>query len=1451
MQHMHRPNSPLTCRGLTTLMLLFTASTIACQSEDSDSGPADVATQPKALESAAEASATDAPAVTPPRSEEIVGERPSEFMGKASLLRGFDLHEDHASATVLRLGLDARIAHEGGVSFWTSPSYHTATHTYHAAEQVYALSRPTVRRSKGDAELSPARQHSLKGQRVTLSYADGVTEHYDHLTQGLEQTIEVARLPEGQGPLVVSYHVTTDWRQRLSEDGQRVEVYDPERELPVFTWTKLVAFDAEGDALEARMDVRGERLAYVVEGVEDAALPITIDPLASMPDASIEGDTSGVNYGESMRMTGDINGDGFDDIVIGQPLFTGAAGALSGRFLVYAGRSGAVTNTADFSAEGSQGGEFMGFRVSILPDVDDDGRDDVVVTSPLYDFDSATSDSGKVYLFQGDTTLTNLKEAWTYESQLADERLGFTLNESGDFNCDGHADLAAGAYLANSGRGTLKVFYGEPASMADPQLGGFPPSPGWTLSGQAASSNLSTSLSNTGNPTGITNNGIACDGLAVGSSGFTAPGRIAAGRVQVFLGSPTGLDQSKVPDWDRTGAARQTFLGVAVASGKDLNGDTIPDLAIGSLEADTSGRVEVFYGSPTDTFSMSPDWTEDRTSGDAYFGEQLHLIDDLNGDVARGFATPIADLLVGSPRYSDNQTNEGRVELFFGSENGIADTAAWSVTGGDASVRLGIGLSSGDFDNDGFADVAVSGTGFDQTAQPQLANVGRVDVYYGGQTCLFNEIFLVDGEIDPDDNCKQCDTTNPGTPVPVNDGQVCDDGTLCTINSVCSAGACVPATVNDTVDCSSLDDACNDGVCDPATGTCNAEPKADGTSCPGDGLSCTVDVCQAGACDSSQVDPTTCLINGTCYSDGDGDPANPCDQCDPSADQTAFTAAPDGTTCNDGDACTAMETCQSGVCTASGTTDCDDGDACTSDSCDPVTGCANIPIQLDCTNLDTTCTAGACDPATGSCTAVPTNEGGACDDGNLCTTGDSCSSGTCVGSMAVDCSDSNPCTTDLCDPATGCSNPPVQQGVGCDEMDALACTSGVCDGAGSCSVVVTTGCAINGTCYMDGATNPNNPCQVCDASQSRTMWSAKMAGTVCIEAGCLQDGRYQPEATCDGAGMCSNTPPNNCGLYTCDMGCKTMCTQDSDCIMPGAFCNTDASECVSDGTNLAPNADAGPDQAVEAGAMVSLDASGSSDPNAADTLSYEWAFVSSTTDTQVGVTDAMQAQASAEIPREPLGSEYTFEVTATDDGMPSLSDTDVVVVVIDSVPNDAPEAVISGPDEAEAGETIELDASGSSDPDGDDITGYEWRLIGPLDPAPTLTGVDEELLEITFPDELTESTAYTFELNVVDEFGTSSRTPASQTILVTVPESEMGMEVEPDMGDMGDMGDMSDMEMSDMGADMEPTDSDPEGDIQGSSCFCASVDHDRDAPPAELWLLAIGGLLLARRRRRA
>ncbi len=188
------------------------------------------------------------------------------------------------------------------------------------------------------------------------------------------------------------------------------------------------------------------------------------------------------------------------------------------------------------------------------------------------------------------------------------------------------------------------------------------------------------------------------------------------------------------------------------------------------------------------------------------------------------------------------------------------------------------------------------------------------------------------------DRAENCTGTGASCPadLKVADGTACNDGNACTRNDICTAGTCGGTAYS-----------CDDGL------ACSAD------SCNGDGT-CTFSV-TAG----------NCLIAGSCYASGAESPTNQCQQCLPGSSQTGWSPKSNGTACDDHNACTQTDSCQSGACAGTN------------------------PVQ--CTASDQCHSVGSCTAATGACTNPAKPDGTACDDGDFLTTNDMCQSGQCVG----------------------------------------------------------------------------------------------------------------------------------------------------------------------------------------------------------------------------------------------------------------------------------------------------------------------------------------------------------------------------------------------------------------------------------------------------------------------
>jgi len=410
-----------------------------------------------------------------------------------------------------------------------------------------------------------------------------------------------------------------------------------------------------------------------------------------------------------------------------------------------------------------------------------------------------------------------------------------------------------------------------------------------------------------------------------------------------------------------------------------------------------------------------------------------------------------------------------------------------------------------------------------------------------------------------------CGTTNATSGTP------CDDGNACSRSDTCQNGLCTGFV---PVVCSVLDQCHDAGTCDRASGLCSNPTKTDGTAC-NDGNACTQsDTCQHGAC--TGANPVVCGALDQCHNAG---------TCNTGTGLCSNPNKTDGTACNDGNACTQTDTCQSGACTG-----------------------ANPVV---CAALDQCHDAGTCDMGTGVCSNPNKTDGTACNDGNACTQTDSCQSGACTGANPVVCSALDQChNAGTCNTGTGlCSNPNKTDGAACNDGNACtqtdACQSGACTGANPVVCSALDQCHDAGTCDMgtgvcsnptktDGAAcTDGNACTQTDTCQSGACTGANPG--VCSALDECHD-----VGTCDtGTGVCSNptkTDGTTCSVGACSVG---TCLYSPSGVQNGVAIASLAgwAQCYSDTYNIHIVASTVTTQCTKAKLMLACRATGASTLN--------------------------------------------------------------------------------------------------------------------------------------------------------------------------------------------------------------------------------------------------------------
>ncbi len=448
--------------------------------------------------------------------------------------------------------------------------------------------------------------------------------------------------------------------------------------------------------------------------------------------------------GSSVGTAGDVNGDGYADVIVGASSYRDGEYAEGGAFIWYGSASGLGADgtpaNADWDVESDQGGAHMGYSVGTAGDVNGDGYADVVVGAEDYEY--SYEYEGRVYLYYGSDSGPSESPAWTVEGNQADAHLGGSVGTAGDVNGDGYADVIASASEYDHGQtneGRAYIFYGSaatPSTFLD-----------WTAVGTQKDAHLGYSVGTAGDV-----NGDGYADVIIGADDYDN-GQMNEGAAFVWYGSATGLGTFGIPasaPWSAEGDQAYAQFGTSVGTAGDVNGDGYADVIVGAYKHDNGqddeGRVYVYHGSATG-LSTTVNWTAESDQASAFFGSSAGTAGDVNGD---GYA----DVVVGAENYDHGQDDEGAAFVWYGSDSGLGDNgtpanADWTAESGQVDAALGISVgTAGDVNGDGFSDVIVGAYRYDNGHEDE----GAAFVWHGSDTGLgadgtpANEDWFADGD---------------------------------------------------------------------------------------------------------------------------------------------------------------------------------------------------------------------------------------------------------------------------------------------------------------------------------------------------------------------------------------------------------------------------------------------------------------------------------------------------------------------------------------------------------------------------------------------------------------------------------------------------------------------------------------------------------------------------------
>jgi hypothetical protein len=525
-----------------------------------------------------------------------------------------------------------------------------------------------------------------------------------------------------------------------------------------FTINGVAANDLSGYSVSAAGDVNGDGFDDVIIGAVDAdangsdsgasyvvfgkvrgfAANLNLSTLDGSDGFELSGVAAGDNAGRRVSGAGDINGDGFDDVIVGAKFADANGGDSGASYVVFGKASGFLANLNLSTLNGGNGFriggaspyDISGYSVSAAGDVNGDGFDDVIIGARNADhqygapFGASYVVFGKASGFAANLNLSTLNgtDGFKLGGVAQGDLFGYSVSAAGDVNGDGFDDVLIGARNADSNgsySGASYVVFGKASGFAaNLNLSTLNGSNGFKLSGGAASDFSGHSVSAAGD---VNRDGFG--DLIIGAVGADPNGSYS-GASYVILGKASfaaNLNLSTLNGSDGfklNGAAAGDYSGGSVSDAGDVNGDGFGDLIIGAAGTDANGSASgasyVVFGKASgfaadlnlsalngsDGFKLSG-----AAAGD-YSGVSVSDAGDVNGD---GFG----DLIIGAWRANPHGKFSGASYVVFGRgiEINVSDAVATEGDNGTTALEFTVSLSEA-----GTVPVTLEVTAFEGTA---------------------------------------------------------------------------------------------------------------------------------------------------------------------------------------------------------------------------------------------------------------------------------------------------------------------------------------------------------------------------------------------------------------------------------------------------------------------------------------------------------------------------------------------------------------------------------------------------------------------------------------------------------------------------------------------------------------------------------------------------------------
>lgn len=545
---------------------------------------------------------------------------------------------------------------------------------------------------------------------------------YINNEDGMRQNFTIYNKPTNdKGLLTLSLEVKTKENLLVGADALVIKSKES-KEFMKYNGLKI--WDAEGKELRgwfasAHKNVNDDsKKIQIIVNDEKAVYPIVIDPLSTTEDWSIEGNQLDAEFGFRVATAGDVNGDGFSDVMISAPYFEDQGKVDQGKVFVYHGSATGPSTNPDWEMQSSQNSSLFGFSISTAGDVNGDGFSDVIIGSPNHTYDYLNQ--GAAYVYHGSSIgLLNFPNT-IFEGEQANANFATSVSTAGDVDGNGYSDVVVGAPNYTQGQseeGRVYVFYSSDLGTGLTQNN-------WIDDGDQDFAHFGMSVSTAGDF-----NGDGYSDIIVGNPDFNVFVGINpindAGMFLIYFGSETGISSYMFKFGDEVSGK----LGKSVFTAGDVNGDGYSDVIVGknsTIDAVYRGVVEVYHGYDFDSennasleLNHPPDWSADLSSSIIVdgFGDAVSTAGDVNGD---GFA----DVVIGAKSFYVDGSFVGGAFLYHGSLSGLESNYAWMVEGSQDIGLYGnsVGIA-GDVNGDGYSDIIVG--------ESEFNSKGKAYIYYG------------------------------------------------------------------------------------------------------------------------------------------------------------------------------------------------------------------------------------------------------------------------------------------------------------------------------------------------------------------------------------------------------------------------------------------------------------------------------------------------------------------------------------------------------------------------------------------------------------------------------------------------------------------------------------------------------------------------------------------------